>query len=399
MEVDFDKEIDALLRQTARTGEAAFADSKFQVPNSKSPHLDADEISAFAENALPEKMKLLFTAHFADCDRCRKILSNVVALNSETQTETARGGEIKLAAPVVIPWYKRLFATPNPAYAMGALVLVFAGLIGFTFLKNTTQTAEVSQIKEKPVNMGGASSDGETVTTETASAPTNSMSNGGSSMMSNAASMSNSMQSNSAMTRDGFSSNAASMSNGASLSSNAGVNAQSAVKNKSQTAEPATTPSEPNENLGRSANFAEQKQSLVDKEKTRAPENEDKLTDNSSVAAPKPAPKTDAPAPPPAKSSGMNTRSATTLSADSAQDKKNARRAETENVETRKVGDKNFQRKGGVWYDAAYNGQSTTNVARGTESYRKLDSGLRSIAETLSGTIVVLWKSKAYRIQ
>ena len=377
MEVDFDKEIDALLRQTARTGEAAFADSKFQIPNSKSPHLDADEISAFAENALPEKMKLLFTAHFADCDRCRKILSNVVALNSETQTETARGGEIKLAAPVVIPWYKRLFATPNLAYAMGALVLVFAGLIGFTFLKNTTQTAEVSQIKEKPVNMGGASSDGETVTTETASAPANSMSNGGSSMMSNAASM----------------------SNGASISSNAGVNAQSAVKNKSQTAEPATTPSEPNENLGRSANFAEQKQSLVDKEKTRAPENEDKLTDNSSVAAPKPAPKTDAPAPPPAKSSGMNTRSATTLSADSAQDKKNARRAETENVETRKVGDKNFQRKGGVWYDAAYNGQSTTNVARGTESYRKLDSGLRSIAETLSGTIVVLWKSKAYRIQ
>ncbi len=51
MDFEFDKEIDVLLRQ-ARKGETVFAATTPQTA-----HLDADEISAFAENALPEKAK------------------------------------------------------------------------------------------------------------------------------------------------------------------------------------------------------------------------------------------------------------------------------------------------------------------------------------------------------
>ena len=61
---DFDKEIDAILRK-ARGGESVILNNS---------HLDADEISAFAENALPDAARMRFTAHFADCGRCRKIL-------------------------------------------------------------------------------------------------------------------------------------------------------------------------------------------------------------------------------------------------------------------------------------------------------------------------------------
>ncbi len=171
----FDKEIDALLRQTAQ-GETAFTranNPKSQIPN-KELHLDADEISAFADvNALPEKTRLRLTAHFADCDRCRKILSNVISLNSEMASETVhapQAAKIETAAP----WYRRLFAVPNLAYALGTLVLIFGGLIAFTFLKNSPQTVEVSQIREKPINMGGASSDGETQVTESNAAMSNS---------------------------------------------------------------------------------------------------------------------------------------------------------------------------------------------------------------------------------
>jgi len=65
----------------------------------------------------------------------------------------------------------------------------------------------------------------------------------------------------------------------------------------------------------------------------------------------------------------------------------------------RSVGGKTFDNRSGVWYDLAYRNQSTTNVKRGSDEYKKLDSGLRSIAESLEGTIVVVWKSRAYRIQ
>jgi hypothetical protein len=66
---------------------------------------------------------------------------------------------------------------------------------------------------------------------------------------------------------------------------------------------------------------------------------------------------------------------------------------------TRSVGGRTFQKKDGVWYDGAYHGQATINVHRGTDAYKKLDSGLRSIADSLGGTVVTVWKGKAYRIQ
>ena len=63
------------------------------------------------------------------------------------------------------------------------------------------------------------------------------------------------------------------------------------------------------------------------------------------------------------------------------------------------VGGKTFNNRDGAWYDAAYNGQATADYRRGTAEYKKLDSGLRNVADTVGGTVVVVWKSKAYRIQ
>ena len=66
---------------------------------------------------------------------------------------------------------------------------------------------------------------------------------------------------------------------------------------------------------------------------------------------------------------------------------------------TRLVSGKRFENRERVWYDSAYRGQATANVNRGTDTYKKLDGGLRKIADTLGGTVVVVWKEKAYRIQ
>src|SRR5262252_1686761 len=57
-----DKQIDLLLR---RYSQAAPGDSA-------SEHLDADELSAFAEGALPAAARARYISHLADCDRCRR---------------------------------------------------------------------------------------------------------------------------------------------------------------------------------------------------------------------------------------------------------------------------------------------------------------------------------------
>ena len=94
MELNFDKEIDAILRK-ARESEFAFAlDNPQSAIRNPQLHLDADEISAFAENALPETAKQFYTAHLADCDACRKKLSNLVLLNAEAESENVHAEEI-----------------------------------------------------------------------------------------------------------------------------------------------------------------------------------------------------------------------------------------------------------------------------------------------------------------
>ena len=80
MELEFDKEIDSLLR---KNGEGVRGVLVGDTPGGKPKvHLDADQLSAFAENAVPEKSRGLYMSHLADCDRCRRILSGLIALNA-----------------------------------------------------------------------------------------------------------------------------------------------------------------------------------------------------------------------------------------------------------------------------------------------------------------------------
>jgi hypothetical protein len=63
------------------------------------------------------------------------------------------------------------------------------------------------------------------------------------------------------------------------------------------------------------------------------------------------------------------------------------------------AGGKKFELNDGVWYDTAYHGQATKNYRRSSADYQKLDSGLRSIASSVGGVVVIVWKGSAYRIQ
>jgi len=387
MDFEFDKEIDALLRQAAQ-GETVFAtaDSKSKIQNPKSFHLDADEISAFAENALPEKTRAAYMTHLADCDRCRKILSNVISLNAESESEVVYAEE-KEIIPAPIPWYRKLFAFPNLAYTLGALILVFSGIAALTILQNSNnlRNAEVSQVSERMPNGKGMSSDGDAMPVES--------------------------YSNSMMNSNMIMSNAASM--------NTASNSSASVSNFSIPFAPAITA-----NSNASAR-KESDKDLKDEPKATAPQKEPadsaKTDDSVPAGAPPPKPRennyeveNEAQKQQPTQNSIAQNQTnispdsrnvqrlpSATLRAENKNKKIEESRNDTQEKsnETNTVGGKTFKRTNNAWYDSAYKGQPTINITRGTKEYKKLDSGLRGIAENLGGTVVIVWKEKAYRIQ
>lgn len=354
MEFEFDTEIDAILRQ-ARGGETAILSGS---------HLKADEISAFAENALPERAKTGFSAHFADCDRCRRILSNIILLNSEADAVPAFvADEREIIAPA-LPWYRRLFAFPNLAYSLGALLLVFGGLIGFTLLQSggsleLSQTSSNTNAKRAPVTMSNSTTTNTTTTTANTTANANSATV--------------------------YSTNSANMA----TVSNSTVNQPVAVPNE----KPQNAPITENEVALGKAQSQPTTTDGVDKdvmteqnraERQKNSDEEAKVKEDRQETDRKTTPK-------------LSSTSREANKPNAVKKQENASGATT--GETINISGKTFNRRDNVWYDSAYNNQPTTNITRGTKDYNKLDSDLRQTVERLGGTVVIVWKSKAYRIQ
>lgn len=382
----FDKEMDSLLRQTAQseTVFGANSDSKFQIVDSK--HLDSDEISAFAENALPEKTRQNYILHLADCEHCRKNLSSLIALNADTQSENIHAESPKLltATTEKIPWYRKFFAVPTLAYAMGALVLLFAGIGVYTVLQKDSLNSQVSQISEKQSGGGkGMASDGEVRTQETYS-----------NSMSNSARASNQMSTNSA----------ANLPSSAATNSPAQVsaNTNTATTLRRESVQSPTDDSKMGEPLVAENKPAETKNSAVAGAPLPAPPPPPPITvaDQDKEKQPQPTPNLEAQdvtkAKPEMSARQMPAPSGKLRKADKTEEPKKKSEAYSD---TTTIGGKSFKRANNIWVDSAYRGQATTNISRGTKEYKKLDSGLRGIVENLGGTVVIVWKEKTYRVQ
>ena len=391
MEFEFDKEIDAILRKARPARGVLVGDD----PAEPKKHLDADVIAAFAENALPEKAKLLYIEHFADCDRCRKLLSQTILMNTEAASSVKEAASV-VAAPVgevPVPWYQGWFKTQNLALTMGALVLVFTGVLGYIMLqnRNAATDATVSQVTEPQSPKGGPYYSGESAANTAANA-TNTVAN--------------------------------------STAPNPNTAPYDAP-----TDQPSIASADKERTLSNTAGSPSDRLDSIEEQKKA--EKNDKTTDvgGAAIAPPKAAAKPSADLP-------INGRELKDLSLDGVssvagkdEDRTKLKQTEDRRGETsrdlpapaskvgpsrsgplnqsnqinnrqvyemavkRTVSGKTFENREGAWYDSAYHGQATINVRRGTDEYKKLDGGLRNIANTLGGTVVVVWKEKAYRIQ
>ena len=395
MDLEFDKEMDALLRRAAGRGVLVGDDPK--------KHMDADAIAAFAENALPEKSRMIYTQHLAVCNPCRTTLAGLITLNAESEPAMAAAAAPATAASV--PWYRALFASRNLAYTMGALVLVFGGLLGFIVLRNSylgenttlSKVEDVQTAQNAPARAEGANS-----LTSTTNANSNStgIEPGEIPRSVGVADEQLPAEPNAiAAPPPGFS--AASNTAGAPDKDQSPVGLDKEKAAAGQPAEPVDAPKrEEEERAKNEVKLAATEQEMRKQDaagnvfrnqqnqmtpgagnKTTGPSRADVQRDNRAYDARQlddralmKAKKSESPA----------------VAAEST---------DSVTATVKRAGGKTFELKQGVWYDTAFQGQKTKNVRRSSDDYRKLDGGLRRIADTIGGTVVVIWNGKAFRVQ
>ncbi len=375
MELEFDKEIDAILRK-ARDGTIAAAATA-----PASSHVDADTIAAFVENAIPEKTRLLYVAHLADCDRCRSMLSQAVKMHSEADATPASVASATPAAVPGVSWISRIFRSPSFALAMGVLVLAFTGILGYL------------AVQERMISTSSSASN---TARAAANAPSSSSYPAASSnAVSNTAAVSNMAPANTSVAS---AANSAASSNSASSAAKPAVPGDGAIPGTDkdlvaggavpEAAKPmAAPPPAPVADQPKTDTVAKSVDDKAKEErKVTALARRDEAADQRGREMElKQAKRNDGPS----RASGQ------------VQQQENNvynSNAATES-QSRRVGGRTFSYRNGVWYDAAYHGQATINVQRGTEPYNKLGKDVRSIADSLGGTVVVVSNSKAYRIQ
>lgn len=411
MEFEFDKEMDALLRQATRSGE-------IELTAESGLHIDADEISVFAENALPKMSRNRVIKHLAGCDTCRTVLANLIVLNSEAETETASSGiglsETDVIASTNVPWFKRLFVTQNLAYGLGALVLLFVGMLGYLvvpdLLNPVTDVAQVSE-NDQAANtnsLGEINPVASTASVNSNSSDTSSNNDSDPDVYSNRDSDLSPGETKEEQKSDenipSRTDNAKDLKDG-SPRDKADVISNDLDKT-SQKKQPLVVRNRRGKRLAAADRANDNYRSKeIDDVRKEANEAEARITSLKPKSAPPP--------PSPAKLSKNKVTKPSAAGRAQGRKAKNNRKekgvlnagvaaekkTESDAAPTRKISGKTFTQRNQVWYDSAYRGQKTTKIRRATGGYRKLDMGLRTIANKLKGTVVVVWKSKAYRIQ
>ncbi|HEX5874771.1 MAG TPA: zf-HC2 domain-containing protein [Pyrinomonadaceae bacterium] len=384
MKQEKNNEIDLLLRRLGRRADGGVSDPD-------GGHLDADELSSYAENALPPSARSRYTEHLAQCSSCRTL---VVQLSSAAGVVVAP--ERAMAEPSgFMKFLASLFSPLVLRYAIPALGLAVIAVIGLTVFRpdgrQDTDVAQRTAVPAPPNEQSNAPAAGAAPDQrlEDAQAARSSTPDAGSVNMTKAPSP--------APTAVDKISPPVSDTSGAAI-----AQAPPAPKLEVQpvianTPAPSPTPAAAEINE-RKVEVPVQKQQVQGQVQS-ARERDYAARDESRRAANEAAPAT-ASATQSAPGTGATARpqkSKGTFQSDGAGEK------DRDDAETRTIAGRRFRKQGGVWVDTAYESSSeTTNLTRGSERYRAVvadEPTIKIIADQLNGEIIVVWKGRPYRIR
>ncbi len=433
-------EMDRLLRRHARQSPAAllaFAarnetgrDGEARREPDGFAHLDADELSAYAENALPARTRARYTEHLADCDSCRTLVTELTLSSGMVAQLEKQAAPLASTVPARSwrDWMATIFAPAKLRYAASVLAVVGIAAIAFMVFRGGRpaqfETSESQQSQntpaaqnndEPPVQNKQTGAEGNA---NSNSMPTTTGEQPVSGIVSGSPSQSKETGPQTAETeQQKLADTKAPVENPAPASSS---NDDLVSQNKPQrdedtevakTVQPSAPPpavaTDKNKNEIDGADSSDEAGRLsASRERSNtksgaAPENKTQYGKAEETAGSRKA-RRSAESPPKDAPSTSLSASAGAASGAATDDRNERADSSARPVEKRNVSGKQFVRRGGAWVDTAYRSQATTNVRRGSEQYRSLmadEPQLRDIANQLGGEVIVVLKGRAYRIR
>ncbi len=428
--------MDRLLRRYARRkGETLRATqdsaSDATTKSGSGSHLDADEMNAYAENALPEAARSRYFAHLADCDSCRKLVTELAIAASISNEGKARVAALEIKPPTSWrKWLAAIFSPPVLRYGVPALAL-FGVLVVVAIVATRSQrdAGSVAQNKDEsrysPTTIAPAANPATANTTATGTVESHGNSNTAAladeqgqiqpGVMATPLPAKDAPKEVDAAPAVSQEEVAKSTTARADDAKNKAGEFGAGKREQSEVAAAAPPESRPSPVL--SAPVANEPQVVQDRRDepkkardagkddldevaiggriaggvvvNRKQDKEDRnVADGTATTVARPAQNQTRRAPAAASKSGP---------ADMSTER--ARKQTSSEVFT--VSGRHFQKRGGAWVDTDYNSsRPTTNIRRRSEQYRALvadEPGLRTITEQLGGEVFVVWKSRAYR--
>lgn len=381
-------------------------------------HLDADELVAYAENALVSGTRARYTSHISECDFCRKlitdlVLSSGVALQPERQS-TKHDFKQARSWPA---WITIIFAPGVIRYAASAVLLIGITAIALMVFRNGREpkfSPSLSRTVDSN-NDGNASGQQQQNYEET----TNKREDN---------------QTPEKPTEAGTIANPVSgppVQSEKDASQNGPADVQKSGQEQRETKPPAPASSTTGVLSGQRAaardedfkgEESRENSYQLDGVDTNKARKEVERSDSAGRTAPESSSRAEANVPSSTGGANSSMSNVATTTNEKAAAKTSARRNSTPSASTqptdsddrerkadgagnaegtRSVSGRQFTRRDGVWVDVAYRSQTPINVKRGSDQYRALvadEPGLRAVASQLSGDVIVVWKGTAYRI-
>jgi len=399
-----DRAMELLLRRHAQRNLRAF-NGHGTAGEAPSAHLDADELNALAENALPQAARARYFSHLADCASCRKLAT---ALATTAATTAGRGVESAPGQKERGPFWQMLatlVSLPLMRYGVPVLTVLILAVVGFVVLRPGPSNEFVAQNNED-TSLGKDTRPSITSTPEASThvAPQPTVQQDAVSTGSSAPSKDVREEQPLVASKKPGASGYSGAANAlppefAPEPSAASDQAKDLFKNTPTTAAapPAAAKSAARDNNMILMDKVQADESLAKRGETNQVKDEQvsrraveslpagKFGGLASESKQKGGPRRSQQQ---QESEGRNSSPANPRSSDAS-------------AQTRSVGGHRFRREGNTWVDAAYDSSRTvTTLSRNSDQYRKLandNAGLRAIVDEL-GSVIVVWNGKQYRI-
>ena len=419
-----DSQIDVLLRRYGSHAKGAPA----------AEHLDADELNAFAEGAAPAAARSRYVSHLVECDDCRGLATQLsIAAGA---TASAGAGAIDAASGSFWQKLTSFFAPPKLRYAAFAAVLVAAVGVTFVVIRQQRNDSPLIVQSERPsqkeVGAAQSTQPSAPATRATNDGPQTFSSPSGIISQPNATPYSD-LKKDESKVGDTAAAPPKPEKEGAASADQPVFAAKKAAEPATVIQQPSYAPLPPGETgraqiQTRDERSAQREATVSGPRKSDPPS--DKLKQMDSVGglpqnraaegddnrarsnqamtnqqttnqqSQNRGQESNAEAPR-AGNLAMN-RSGNEEKTETASKPASspARRDAEKSPETRSVAGHKFRRQDNAWVDTRFkSSMSVTNVARGSDGFRALDSALRSMADQLGGDVIVVSKGKAYRIR